>query len=147
MSTVRNLVAVAMLAIGASAAGWVWWNRIDSRSDAVVAYVESLVEGASRTTGDALESAARAKLGAVARNAGARLDIRVNQGDLKGSDGRASHWARVANDVGDEIILRLVVDGEGRCKVIGVQGDVQGNPNDELGRPRDGERAAPPRFL
>lgn len=146
VGVVRRLIGIAVLAAAAGAAGFIWWSRLaPDRSGDVVAYVQQMVDGGGGgSSGDPGEADARQKVGAVANNAGAGVNIRVRKGDVAGGDGSASHNATVSNDVGDEIILRIACDGPNKCRVIAVEGHVQADPNADLKKREPGAKVAPP---
>lgn len=93
-----------------------------------------------------MEAAARTTLAAVTRNAGAAIDIRVREGDVSEGDGLATHHAVITSDVGDEIILRIVCESGGKCRLLGVIGEPEPNPNVAMERRTNRSTAPPPNF-
>ena len=143
---VRRLAGILLLIAAAGAAAFIWWGRLQpDRSDEVVAYVQVMVDEAGRGVSlDPDEAQARTKVGAVSNRAGAGVNIRVRKGDVSGGDGRASYHAKVSNDVGDEIVLRIAPDGGGKWRTIAVEGHVEQDPNADLKKREPGAKVAPP---
>lgn len=146
VGTGRRFFGVAVLLVAAGAAAFIWWGRLAAdRNEDVVAYVEMLASSSTPGSGEGvMEAAARTTLAAVTRNAGAAVFIRLKEGDVPEGDGRATHTAVVTSDVGDEIILRIVRDSGGKCRLLGVIGEPEPNPNDALQRRTNRAPVPPP---
>ncbi len=132
----RRFVGIVVLLVAAGAAVLIWWGRLArERGDVVVAFVQQLASSATPAGGEGVsEAAARTTLSAVSRNAAAGITIRVERGDVPEGDGLATHIAVVTSDIGDQIVLRIVCDPGGTCRVLAVLGEPRADPNAAIQR-------------